>query len=541
MSDYRKFDGDEFQKQMSEFLRGQMMKSGSGEGEETKVEKKEEKAIWETFTYRPKEVKVHLDRYVICQDEAKKALAIAVCDHYNHIRYEREWMREHAGKRREMEHAKQNVLLLGPTGVGKTYLVRHIAELVGVPFVKADATKFSETGYIGGDVDDLVRELVKKADGDVELAEYGIIYLDEVDKIASQSTSVGRDVSGRGVQSALLKLMEETEVSVRNPMDIQGQLQAALDLSGGGRRGGKPKKDTISTRNILFIVSGAFRHLREAVEKRIGKMEIGFGGDLSVDGGNDGDMQPKESPWMEHLTTTDFVDAGFEPEFIGRLPIRVALNDLSADDLYEILRRSEGSLVYQYERAFRAYDIELVFEENALRRIAALAAEEKTGARGLMTICERVLRDFKFELPDSGVRELVVTEKLVNDPKTALQQVLLSGRRRENEVLEQMVREYAQRFSEKNRVDFSLEEGAIRKIAEQASASGRQIREVCEALFKDFSYGVRLLKGNRESVELKFPENAVENPDGWLSEQVLQVYRQNSEGEPEKTLSGDAS
>ncbi len=211
------------------------------------------------FDLIPRQIKEHLDRFVIRQDEAKKALAIAVCDHYHHARYRLRLAGTDPEAAKRVEFAKQNVIIVGPTGVGKTYLVKHIADLIGVPFVKADATKFSETGYVGGDVDDLVRELVRRADGDVELAQYGIIYLDEIDKIATASNVSGRDVSGRGVQTTLLKLMEETEVPVRNPQDMQSQMQAMFEMS----RTGKSTRETINTRHILFIVSGAFSGLEK--------------------------------------------------------------------------------------------------------------------------------------------------------------------------------------------------------------------------------------------------------------------------------------
>src|SRR5271165_1168038 len=217
------------------------------------------------FNATPKQIKAHLDRFVIQQEEAKKTLSIAVCDHYNHVNRIRRLEKEDPESAARIEYSKGNVLLLGPTGVGKTYLVKHIADLIGVPFVKADATKFSETGYVGGDVEDLVRELVQRAEGDVSLAQYGIVYLDEVDKIATPANVIGRDVSGRGVQTNLLKLMEETEVPLRSPTDIQAQLQAAFEY----QRRGKVKRETINTKHILFIVSGAFDQMLDIIRRRV--------------------------------------------------------------------------------------------------------------------------------------------------------------------------------------------------------------------------------------------------------------------------------
>ena len=348
-----------------------------------------------SFNLKPADIARHLNRFVIGQREAKKVLSVALCDHFQHVRLTLEG---HAAP----FYQKQNVLLLGPTGVGKTHLIRSAADLIGVPFVKADATKFSETGYVGGDVDDLVRDLVRRAGGDVKKAEHGIIYLDEVDKLATRGDSGGRDVSGRGVQTNLLKLMEDGDVPLVSPNDMTGQLQSAMAAMRGG---GALQPETISTRHILFIVSGAFSGITEIIQAR--QLRARAAEEL-----------------LAHLSTADLIAYGLEPEFVGRLPVRVACHGLSEDDLFDVLRKSESSLIHQYERAFAAYGIRCEFRDDGLRRLAQLAADEQTGARGLMTICERVFRDFKFQLPSSRVKKFAVTARLVAAPKAELKRLL---------------------------------------------------------------------------------------------------------------------
>src|SRR5216110_2685132 len=407
------------------------------------------------FDFLPRDIKAHLDRFVIKQDEAKKVLSIAVCDHYNHVNYLRRLEKEDAARAEETEYAKQNVILVGPTGVGKTYLIKHIAELIKVPFVKADATKFSETGYVGGDVEDLVRELVQKADGDVNLAQFGIIYIDEIDKIASAANLIGRDVSGRGVQTTLLKLMEDTEVPVRSMNDLQAQLQAAFEF----QKRGKAKRETINTRHILFVVSGAFERLKQQVSRRISQGQIGFSAEP---------VKVMDNELFQFVTTQDFVEYGFEPEFIGRLPVRVVCEDLGADDLYKIMKFSEGSLLRQYERAFRAYGIEISFDSEALRLIADAAAKEKTGARGLLTVFEKLFRDYKYHLAGSGLSQLRVTAEVVREPKRVLDRLMAEGHKIEAQTLEAGVRQFADEFKNEHQVEVFFDQTAVRRLVERA-------------------------------------------------------------------------
>jgi ATP-dependent Clp protease ATP-binding subunit ClpX len=433
-------------------------------------------------------------------------LSVALCDHYHHVRLALE------GKE-SPNYSKQNIVLVGPTGVGKTFLIRNAADLIGVPFVKADATKFSETGYVGGDVEDMVRDLLRLANGDVTRAQYGIIYIDEIDKIAGATNVTGRDVSGRGVQTNLLKLMEETEVPARSPNDIAGQIQAMMDFTQRGRKA----PTTINTKHILFIVSGAFGGLEKIVRQRLREATIGFGAK----------ERPPEttSEVMALAQTRDFIEFGFEPEFIGRLPVRVVCHSLNVDDLFLIVKNSEASIIRQYEQDFAAYGIEVLFSDEGLRRIAERAAEEQTGARGLMTVCERVFREIKFELPSSNVRRFVVTRELVDHPATELQKILGDPSQEERIVARQLVDEFARRFQENHGMKITFTAAAADLVVSAALGSGQSVRDLCAARFKDFHFGLKLIAQNSGQQEFTLDRDIVEEPDKILSQWVVASYR----------------
>jgi endopeptidase Clp ATP-binding regulatory subunit ClpX len=478
---------------------------------------KEEKTSNEnsfSFTYKPRDVKAYLDRFVIKQDEAKKVLSVALCDHYHHVRMAME-------TKSPVNYAKQNIILMGPTGVGKTYLVRSMADLIGVPFVKADATKFSETGYVGADVEELVRELVRQADGDVARAEYGIIYIDEIDKIATAANVTGRDVSGRGVQTNLLKLMEETEVPARAPNDIAGQIQAMMEISRGGK---KKQPATINTKHILFVVSGAFDGLEKIVGRRLRESVIGFAA-------RDRNVEDAEQV-LEKAQTRDFIDFGFEPEFIGRLPVRVLCKALNVDDLFLILKNSEGSIVSQYEQSFAAYGLDALFQDEGLKRIAEKAGDEKTGARGLMTVCERVFRDFKFELPSTSVKRFVVNREVVDEPSNALKKLLAEHENEGKHVAGELVREFGVRFKEAHGLEIRFSPEAIEKLVSLSMSQAISVRDLCAAKFKDFQFGLKLIANNTGKTVFELDADAVENPEKYLSDGVVSSYRVEPKEEP---------
>jgi endopeptidase Clp ATP-binding regulatory subunit ClpX len=366
------------------------------------------------FDIKPTELIAYLDQYIVKQERAKSVLATKICTHFNRIKH-----LELSGdpEDRITGSIKSNILMLGPTGVGKTYLVKLIAKRIGVPFVKADATKFSETGYVGGDVDDLVRDLVKEADDDIELAECGIIYIDEIDKIASSSNLHGADISRTGVQRALLKPMEETDVDLKVPHDPVSMMQELESYQRTGRR----SQRRVNTANILFIMSGAFFDLAEIVTRRVTHHTMGFGSSLAKNG--------NANQVLRQLTAEDLVEFGFESEFIGRLPVRCILDSLSKEDLFSILRMPNNPVILGKRLDFAAYGIDIVFTTEALQLLAERAARENTGARGLVSAVENALLEFEEKLPSSTVSKFVVTPEVITDPGTQLTDILADENR----------------------------------------------------------------------------------------------------------------
>ena len=457
------------------------------------------------FDYLPRDIKKYLDRFVVKQDAAKKVLATTICDHYNHIK-------RCSVKGPCKEYSKQNIIMLGPTGVGKTYLVRTIADLIGVPFVKADATKFSETGYVGGDVEDLVRELVHKADGNIRLAEYGIIYLDEIDKIATPANILGRDVSGGGVQRGLLKLMEETEVSLRTPFDLTSQLQAAMEFQSKG----KVARSVINTRHILFIVSGAFNGLAEIIRKRVGAKSIGFN--------SRGRSAPKDEDYFELAKSNDFIEYGFESEFVGRLPVVVSCKELSVDDLFQILKNSEGSIMNQYVNAFDSYGIELIPTDPGLYRIAQKAYEDHTGARSLVGVCERTFREYKYNLPHSSVKHLELTARMVDQPDDVLGEILESAKADQLVEMDLAFDRIADEWSKRNGIQIRLHPEAARLLSQKALESGDKLEDVFAEILKDYEHGLNLIRRTQGVQQFEITPDVVRDPRSTLDQWIRTYY-----------------
>ncbi|MBE9545065.1 MAG: AAA family ATPase [Proteobacteria bacterium] len=566
-------DPKELEKEISEFLAKKfgenvkivspMVMTQEATFDQTKKAGKSRKKF--NFDLKPEELIAYLDQYIVKQDSAKAILATKICTHFNRLQRTEE---SDEPIDNMVGSIKNNVLMIGPTGVGKTYLIKLIANKIGVPFVKGDATKFSETGYVGGDVEDLVRDLVREADDDIELAQFGIVYIDEIDKIASSRNLIGADVSRTGVQRALLKPMEETEIDLKVPHDPISMIQEIEQF----RKTGKRDKRSVNTGNILFIMSGAFTDLAPIIEKRLSKQEIGFGARIR--------KSAEQIDILKHVRSEDFIEFGFESEFIGRLPVRAVFEHLTEDDLYQILKNPNNPIILGKKLDFAAYDIEVKFEDQLLRILAKHAFAENTGARGLVSAVEKALLDFERKLPSTDIEKFPATMGLVDNPEAFLATITAESQKQETHQLfdrlmqqeEEIIKEYlqenqknlAQKYSltmtpsriaivatcyAKSKLDIGqvikkikshydeikkielyffknhdinivLEEDAIDFIIEKLIESPFELKDVNEKISQDFQHGLKLAREKTNRNRFFITRQALLDPEAYISKLI---------------------
>ena len=527
------------------------------------------------FDLKPEELEAFLNDYIIRQDDAKEILATKICTHFNRIKFTE--MTKGRNRYEGVGHIKNNILMVGPTGVGKTYLIKLIAKKIGVPFVKGDATKFSETGYVGGDVEDLVRDLVYETNGEIDLAQYGIIYVDEIDKIASSNNLIGPDVSRTGVQRALLKPMEDTEVDLKVPHDPISQLEAIEHY----RKTGKREKRTINTKNILFIMSGAFNGLEDFIKRRLNREGIGFGAEVR--------SKDERADYLKQVKAEDLIAFGFESEFIGRLPVTTVFEKLEVDDLYAILKNPNNPIILGKKKDFKSYGIDIQFEDGTLYELAMKAYEEKTGARGLVSAVEKVLIKFEKRLPSTDIRKFVVTRDVVENPgrelarllkdpsdpemlekfeallsheKMVLKESILSREGefkkhygmvfREGRIdlivnrmiekghdvntvseevveIQRQVEEFERDFERRTGIDLQFSEEAINRITEIILNEDGKGTALFSRLSKDYEYGFELIRDKTGQRDFIVTRETVDDPEGYLNRMIREIYKRQSD------------
>ncbi len=524
------------------------------------------------FTLLPEELEEYLSSFVIKQPRAIEVLATKICTHFHRIKL--------LNKNSPVGFVKNNILMIGPTGVGKTYIIKLIAEKLGVPFVKTDATKFSETGYVGKDVEDMIRELVHISNGDIERAQYGIVYIDEIDKIASRGNRLGADVSREGVQRNLLKLMEETDVDMKPPHDMASQMEAAMQF----QKTGKMDRKKINTKNILFIVSGAFGELDEIIKRRTNVQSIGFGLEYA--------SSKEKDRILSKLKAEDLIAYGLESEFVGRLPVRVTLEKLYAKDLFKILKNPNCPITIGKKLDFKSYGIDIKFEDSALMELAEKAYMEKTGARGLVSVIEEALIRFEKKLPSTDIKRLIVTDELIKKPDQVLEnivnnqdkylkeiekhftdlvymekdemkeeieafeseyrkqsdptfafsdigrQFIINAAYNSEESIERFCKkivnfrkpilQFQKIFKEKFDISIEFDPEAKDTLAIKSIEANVPTLKTCKEIFASFEHGLKLIKNNTGKSEFLISKEGIESPEKYVEKLIKQYYKEHN-------------